>query len=164
MGLYEEAAKQAGKHGTRRQAEEHADRAAHEFADKLRQQWDSQFQENIGENHSNPHIESQFYYGQNTDQPNRVISANLWISGSSRFIKFECSIGYFAGTYEGYWKIYEPYGKFGQGGDNDDEFESLGFVGHISGSKRKVIEGLSWAYSKIRSQEKTITQMAQTLG
>jgi hypothetical protein len=152
MGLYEEAARQAGKRGTRRQAEEHADDAAHAFADKLRQQWDD----------IHPHIESQFYYGQNTDQPNRIISADLQNPGNSRFIKFECSIGYFAGTYEGYWRIYEPYGRFGQ--DDNDEFEALGFAGHISGSKKKVIEGLSWAYSKIRSQGKTITRMAQQLG
>jgi hypothetical protein len=152
MGLYEEAARQAGKRGTRQQAEEHADRAAREFADKLHQQWDNSY----------PHIESQFYYGQNTDQPNRVISADLQISGSSRFIKFECSIGYFAGTYEGYWKIYEPYGKFGQ--DGSGEFENIGFAGHISGSMKKTIATLCSAYSKIRSQGKAITRMAQQLG
>lgn len=152
MGLYEEAARQAGKWGTRRQAEEHADDAAHAFTNKLRQQWNDTY----------PHIESQFYYGQNTDQPNRVISAQLQVNGFSSPIKFECSIGYFAGTYEGYWKIYEPYGKFGQ--DSSDEFEIIGFAGRISGSKKKVIEKLSWAYSKIRSQGKAITRMAQQLG
>ena len=125
MGLYEEAARQAGKRGTRRQAEEHANDAAHAFTDKMRQGWDNAY----------PHIESQFYYGQNTDQPNRVISADLWIDGCSQFIKFECCIGYFAGTYEGYWKIYEPYGKFGQ--DDNNEFESLGFAGRVSGSKKR---------------------------
>ena len=152
MGLYEEAAKQAGKRGTRRQAEEHVNQAAHDFVDKLHQQWTDIY----------PHIESQFYYGENTDQPNRVISANLQIPGNSRFITFECSIGYFAGTYEGYWKIYEPYARFGQ--DDDNEFEIIGFAGRISGSKKKVIEKLSWAYSKIRSQGKAITRMAQQLG
>ena len=86
----------------------------------------------------------------------------MQIPGNSRFITFECSIGYFAGTYEGYWKIYEPYARFGQ--DDDNEFERLGFAGRISGSKKKVIEKLSWAYSKIRSQGKAITRMAQQLG
>ena len=152
MGLYEEAARQIGKRGTRQQAEEHADRAAREFADKLLQQWDNSY----------PHIESQFYYGQNTDQPNRVISADLQIPGHSRFIKFECSIGYFAGTYEGYWKIYEPYERFGQ--DDNDEFESLGFTGRVSGSMKKTIDTLCWTYSKIRSQGKAIARMAQQLG
>ena len=94
--------------------------------------------------------------------PTESSQPNLQVNGFSSPIKFECSIGYFAGTYEGYWKIYEPYARFGQ--DDDNEFERLGFAGRISGSKKKVIEKLSWAYSKIRSQGKAITRMAQQLG
>jgi len=151
--LYEDAVRREGKRGTLEQAEKHAIDAAHAFVEELGNQWGNAY----------PTIAPDIYYTEDSGSPNKLVEVSLYIKGVGLEMKFSCSIGFFGGQYTADWKVYEPYGTFGQSFADPREraeFERLGLSGSVEGSRKKVLDKLLWSYSKIRTMDKQLTRMA----
>ena len=152
--LYEDAVRREGKRGTLEQAEKHAIDATHAFVEELENQWSTAY----------PKIVPDLYYTEGSNAPNKIVEVPLYIKGVGLEMKFSCSIGFFGGQYTADWKVYEPYGAFGQSFADlreRTEFERLGLSGSVSGSRKKVLDKLLWSYSKIRAMDKQLNRMAR---